>query len=397
MSDILNEIELMKYMTRYKRGVVISEQALSPSGVYDWVKDQYNKITSGFKSSSGDCVGEFQNWVKSVKQDSKILGPTGADGTWGQNTKLAFDKYGSEYPPSLIDILGFQSFVIDVKKDKQILGSFGADGKWGNNSKKAWIKYGSSYLSSGCPGGTSKSTDEDKKSCSRVKIKNFDNINNCLADSTKSVKLGTSNVTDCAAFVNSFSDKVSYVGNAWFTHDLDGAGKRKYSVYTKVPDSVKTGARRVFNAIWKKGGWAKASEFSQNIKNLQSALIPNQSSLKSYLQKGDIVGIYYPKSSHHVEAFYQAATGKDGEGNQISSSYVKSDTNGKMVKDKDGFPKLGKTFDGGRVWSFNTHLGIVGEVKDGVPIIFHNIGGTVWADPLGKLQGDGKIMWIKQP
>jgi hypothetical protein len=167
-------------------------------------------------------------------------------------------------------------------------------------------------------------------------------------------------------------------------------------VYTKVSNSAKETARKLFNTIWKKGGWEKASDYSENVKSLQSTLVPNQSSLKGSLAKGDIVGIYYPKSSHHVEAFYQAVTGKDGKGNSITPSYVKTAGNS-MVKGSNGYPELGKTWAGGRIWSMNTHLGIVGDIKNGVPIIFHNIGGTVWADPLGKLQGDGKIMWIKQP
>lgn len=387
MSNILNEINLMKYLTQYKRGVVISEQSIN------------------INESNGlvNCISSFQSWVKDTKQDPSILGPTGVDGKWGPNTKSAFDKYGTEYGNSVISKSGtkqFQNYVKNIKKDSSILGSTGADGDWGSNTEKAWVKYGSSYLSTKCQTSSSGSTDTDKntggKSCKKTNIKKFENVNTCLADSSKSVKLGSSTVTDCAAFVNAFSDKVSYVGNAWFTHDLDSAGKRKFSVYTKVPDSVKQGARRVFNSIWKLGGWAKATDYSQNVKNLQSALVPNQSSLKGYLAKGDIVGIYYPKSTHHVEAFYQAATGKDGQGNSITPSYVKTSGNS-IVKGSDGYPALGKTWQSGRVWSFNTHLGIVGEIKNGVPIIFHNIGGTVWADPLGKLQGDGKIMWIKQP
>lgn len=390
MSNILNEINLMKYLTQYKRGVVISEQSIILS-----------------EGNFSNCVSEFQNWVKTSKGDSQILGPSGVDGDWGPNTKAAFDKYGSNYPSALSNhfdfITRFQNYVKDVKQDSKILGSRGVDGDWGPSTKSAWVKYGPSYLASNCQGGstkkkekeTDKKTDNTSKSCKKTNIKNFENINNCLANPNKSTKLGSSSVTDCAAFVNAFSNKVSYVGNAWFTHDLDSAGKRKFSVYTSVPEDVKQNVRKIFNSIWKKGGWAKASEYSQNIKNIQDSLVPNQSSLKSKLSKGDIVGIYYPPSSHHVEAFYQSATGKDGKGNPISPSYIKTDSNGNFVKGSDGYPKLGKTWQSGRIWSPNTHLGVVGDVKNGTPIIFHNIGGTVWADPLGSLQGGGKIMWIK--
>jgi hypothetical protein len=389
MDNILNEINLMKYLTDYKRGIVISEQ---------------DSIWKKIEGDLTNCISHFQNWVSTTKQDPDSLGPKGVDGKWGPMTLQAFTKYGNEYSKTIRntgDVTNFQNYVKNVKDDPTILGSTGVDGKWGGKTQSAWDKYGSSYMSSACKktksSGGDKKTDETSKSCKRSKIPKFENVNTCLSNSTKSTELGKSSVTDCAAFVNAFSDKVSYVGNAWFTHDLDSAGKRKFSVYTSVPDSVKEEARKIFNAIWKRGGWAKSSDYKQNVKNLQNKLIPNQSSLSSKLVKGDIVGIYYPASSHHVEAFYQAATGKDGKGNNITPSYAVTDSSGKFVPGIGGYPKLGKTWNSGRLWSMNTHLGIVGEVKNGVPIIFHNIGGTVYADPLGKLQGDGKIMWIKQP
>jgi hypothetical protein len=388
MNNILNEINLIKYLTDYKRGIVISEQ------------ETYELISEG---SVDNCISRFQNWVSTTKQDPDSLGPKGVDGKWGPMTSGAFTKYGDEYSTTIRnsnDVTNFQNYVKNTKGDSKILGSTGVDGNWGDKTKSAWDKYGSSYISSACKKTKSsdgnKKTDETSKSCSGgKKIPKFEKVNTCLSNSTKSVELGKSSVTDCAAFVNAFSDRVSYVGNAWFSHDLDSAGKRKFSVYTSVSDSIKEEARKLFNSIWKKGGWEKAPEYKPNVKTLQSKLIPNQSSLSSKLVKGDIVGIYYPSSSHHVEAFYQAATGKDGKGNSITPSYVVTDSSGKFVMGPTGFPKLGKTWNSGRLWSMNTHLGIVGEVKNGVPIIFHNIGGTVYADPIGKLQGDGKIMWIK--
>ena len=44
----------------------------------------------------------------------------------------------------------------------------------------------------------------------------------------------------------------------------------------------------------------------------------------------------------------------------------------------------------------NTHVGIVGAIKNGVPLIFHNIGGDVYSDPYNKLRGGGKIVWVKR-
>ena len=57
MSNILNEINLMKYLTQYKRGVVISEQ-----------------LTNLNEGKLNNCVSDFQNWVMTSKGDSQILG-----------------------------------------------------------------------------------------------------------------------------------------------------------------------------------------------------------------------------------------------------------------------------------------------------------------------------------
>jgi len=41
----------------------------------------------------------------------------------------------------------------------------------------------------------------------------------------------------------------------------------------------------------------------------------------------------------------------------------------------------------------NTHIGTVAAIKDGVPLIFHNVTGDVISDPPSKL----RIAWIKRP
>ena len=41
----------------------------------------------------------------------------------------------------------------------------------------------------------------------------------------------------------------------------------------------------------------------------------------------------------------------------------------------------------------NTHVGIVGALKDGVPLVFHNVTGNVKSDPINNLN----VAWIKRP
>ena len=89
--------------------------------------------------------------------------------------------------------------------------------------------------------------------------------------------------------------------------------------------------------------------------------------LKS-LELGDMVGIYLHTSPNKGYAFCDRALGR------------KLDEKGNML-DKEPF-------------TFNTHVGFVGAIKNGVPIIIHNIHGTHHATPATKLlskTGDGMI------
>jgi len=61
-----------------------------------------------------------------------------------------------------------------------------------------------------------------------------------------------------------------------------------------------------------------------------------------------------------------------------------------------GMTVNGETIKKGIGWGMNTHVGIVGAIDNGVPIVFHNIGGQVWADPYNNLKGGSRIAWVKR-
>ena len=56
----------------------------------------------------------------------------------------------------------------------------------------------------------------------------------------------------------------------------------------------------------------------------------------------------------------------------------------------------GDTLTKGGGFSFNTHLGYVGAIAKGEPIIFHNVHNTVHATPLSKMGRNVQILWIKK-
>jgi hypothetical protein len=193
-------------------------------------------------------------------------------------------------------------------------------------------------------------------------------------DSTFVCKAGQ---TECGQFVNDFSKKLSYVGNAWLAHDLDKVGNRVKSSYTSLsPDQVEK-IFNIFKQIEKQGGPKERKSGGQVeiIKTLQQELIKPVSA--SDLKVDDVVGIYYPGSAHHEEAFHQSG-----------KPY--------FVSDGKGGWKKGSTIQKGKGFGMNTHVGIVGGIKNGVPLIFHNVSGDVYSDPFNNIFGGGKIVWIKR-
>lgn len=209
-------------------------------------------------------------------------------------------------------------------------------------------------------------------------------------DSTRSEKLLLpANTTDCGQFVNNLSPKIEYVGSAWLAHDNDKyLGTRIKTGYRGLDDTQVKAVNNIFQAIVKQGGPVDNGPQSGNIKRLSQQLIP--SITPSDLKIDDVVGIYYPTSSYFEKAFFQAAL-SGFPPNELPAG------RGYFIKDGKGGWKPGKTLSGGDAFGMNTHVGIVGAIKDGVPIIFHNIKGIVHVDPYNKLVGGGKIMWVRRP
>ena len=190
---------------------------------------------------------------------------------------------------------------------------------------------------------------------------------------SKSVPIMPAGQKECAKFVNDFSQKITFVGNAWDAHNNDSLGKRTWSAFTNLnADNIKN-IETKWLKINQAGGGKESGPYNTEVKQLVSNLVPKTPPVT--LKLDDVVGIYYPPSGHHEEAFYNAG-----------KAYF-TNVNGKMTP--------GKTIKSGQAWGMNTHVGIVGAIKDGQPIIFHNVHGQVFADPANKLYNGGRIAWVK--
>jgi len=108
------------------------------------------------------------------------------------------------------------------------------------------------------------------------------------------------------------------------------------------------GGEKLFNAYENFGDKFAKAKSPTEIRNLTKDVLASiDKSAFSKLEVGDVVGLYFPGSSHHLEA--------------------KEDAN-----------KYG-------TGTYNTHVGYVADVRNGIPYIRHNIYGKWHLDPITKV------------
>lgn len=179
---------------------------------------------------------------------------------------------------------------------------------------------------------------------------------------------------ECATFVNDFSNKIESVGDsAWLAYRSDTyLGPTIYSAFksSENPLLTKEKINTIVN-LWgelDKKGVGGVKNAKNNITEILNSIVPNGSKIPITLKIDDVVGLFYSGSKHTEEAFYEGG-------------------------EKWFINKLpGKSIADGNLWGMNTHIGIVGAIKDGVPLIFHNVKGTVFSDPPQNL----RIAWVKR-
>lgn len=209
----------------------------------------------------------------------------------------------------------------------------------------------------------------------------------------------------CAQFVNNFSEKIQWLGSAWRAHNNDKIGTRVWSAFHNLSSQNINNIINLFTLIHKNGGGIKDGKYLNKCRQLINSIVPITCPID--LKVGDVVGIYYPSSHYHEVAFM------DGGYNYENYSYFlnngKAITGTQLKNIKDVVLTPGKTLKSGKGWGMNTHIGIVGEEQNNIPFIYHNIGtskstflsedgiGTLYADPVNHLFGDGRIAWVRRP
>lgn len=335
----------------------ISEQIVTNyDSKYDYKKDNDDyffklKSSETWKKASGKALDA----IKTKVYNNKGLGQkTNTESL--PDTPFKNSKEGNEFRQWVNNT--YPKYANSINLDRE--------GNYNNNYiKKAWSKYGDEY------------SKVKKPKTTKSKINIMPGINPIFANQINWKKLSTndstknickSDTTQCAEFVNDWDDRISSVGNAWIAYRNDSVmGPTIYSAFKNLNNDIKNQVIKLWQTINKKGGGKENGTYSSQVRNIVDKLVPKTGS-NPPLKPGDYVGIFYPPSSHHEEAFYEG-----GE------AWFVNGEPGNTIKRGDG-------------WGMNTHIGIVAATKDGIPLVFHNIGGNVISDPANKL----RIAWVKR-
>ena len=175
----------------------------------------------------------------------------------------------------------------------------------------------------------------------------------------------------CAKFVSDLTGV--FTSNAWSDYDY-GKGSKKWSAYTNISEDTKNKIKILLEKIGKQGGVQGDPQVgtTNNKEARNIALSIAQKSPNTKPELGDKVGLFNLGSGYHETALWDMAE-LNGlrDGNEIND------------------------FDASDIGPFNTHVGVVAAVKNGVPIIYHNVHGTVHMDPWNKIYKDNIIVWTK--
>tara|TARA_R110001592_G_scaffold96511_6_gene277147 strand:- start:17957 stop:19138 length:1182 start_codon:yes stop_codon:yes gene_type:complete len=215
-------------------------------------------------------------------------------------------------------------------------------------------------------------------------------------DPNKESKVYKCTMDGCAAYVSDVLGNV-YQGNAWHAHRM---GNNVYSAFEKAGTTNNNKITNLFNDINRN---PKPTEGISDAKNIAKSLVPDQQKF-SNLKLNDVVGLFYEPSSMHSTAFFEAMTGFNEMGGGTKAGdgpfMIKADGSGQWTGEdlgKDIKFKPGKTLSKGMVPGLNTHLGFVGAINNGEPIIFHNIHQQVHATPLSEMNKNGTaIVWARR-
>jgi peptidoglycan hydrolase-like protein with peptidoglycan-binding domain len=328
------------------------------------------------------------------------------------NAKVT-NKPSSEIPNFMTMPNGVELVQRALLKKGYNVGMKGADGILGPKTKNAIIKYqrdngikqtgivgpitakslGVQSLTSRKPLNPKPTTPVPNKTTTTPvpnKNKTTTTSNRCIAiskeecdkiSSTKESEISTGTDLRCSAYMvkclREYDDKFAS-NNAWNVFDnVQDKGQVKYNAFTD--GSVNW--NNIYSQLKKSKNSKKDCDEHMKIEDADKKLttipkivtnsIPQSSKINiSSLELGDVVGLYHKDSANKGVAFCETAIDKN------------LDDNGNMEKTP---------------FTFNSHVGFVGAIKDGVPIVIHNVHGHHIATPATQMlnkNDEDMIVWV---
>jgi len=314
---------------------------------------------------------------KKLKADGFNLGKygrnkDGIDGKFGPKTEKSYnqvlknksldlsiiDEYLNKYKSS-----GPQKEVVSIQKDlikKGFLSSGEDDGKFGTNTAQAVMSYNNSF--------TSPVEDTQGTIMSLRLPKSNWKITSPTERSFNSKNYNPSGkVTDCAKGVCRMLELNNVEAQALGVKYIDAWG-----MFKNMEEAGNS--QEIFNIYKDPESWRELNPVELSHKTSQEvdknkSIVLNPANYKV----GDVVGLFYPRSSHHGQTNYSIIDP------------------GGYRDDKEAYKQLTNTR--------NTHVGLVSDVIDGIPYISHNISGTVHVDPLTSMgsKSTTRPVWVRRP
>ena len=291
-----------------------------------------------------------------------------------------------------LNFLGFNVGTIDGKYGKKTACAVAAfqaanglfvDGKAGKDTAKKIDGVEPYFPKDVNIQGCSTQQVKNKKESNKVSQQSCESIlpETCpIINVNKETIIGNGGSEGCSEYVRKSIGET--LGNAWKAFNVAKKYGVKYNMFTdgsidwnNVRNQMKSNQINsstcgcfVEEGDSKDKSCSSGSKISKTI----SSFYPSSSNFSdSSLKIGDIVGMYYRDSGNKGKAFCERAVqrGLDGSGN---------------VTNIDPF-------------TFNTHVGYVGAIKNGVPMIYHSVHGTRLSTPVNQLKskdGSAMIVWV---
>lgn len=324
--------------------------------------------------------------IKSIQRElikrGYDVGRTGADGVYGTNTKNAVMKFQRDNnirQTGYVGSITSKALGVSPMSGTKVNGNKNAEKTTSGGLKNQTLNTQSKKIDTAVKKqATSTTPTSNQGSCIALSKKECDKIS-----SSSAVEISSGEEKRCSAYaIKCLSQYDSELGkgNAWdLFNSVKNGGTVKYNAFTSGEVNWNNiWSQLVKNKVTKDICQKHASQEDAD-KNVNSAVpnivsnnIPQSPKLNlKTLQLGDIVGLYHKNSGNKGMAFCQRVLkrGLDNKGN---------------VQDKDPF-------------TFNSHVGFVGAIKNGIPIIIHNVHGHHMAVPATQMMSkndEDMIVWV---